>query len=234
MKKVILALTLSLASSCSLFRGKSDYLATEEYRNKPVYQKSILEDSEINLADAQKILNSRIQYPKKMNLAVIRLNSNVDNRSYYWTHNSNIEKNKIDDSFVTNFYKKLEANKNIQSVIPVPPSLIPNNPNINRLRSLGLRMQAHLILVINANTELQSNNIFQQDHKSETIAESYLIDTATGIIVSTGTYIDDALDKSISTDMSTEDALQRAKLESEKKVFANIANDVSNFLTKVL
>lgn len=234
MKNIILVLALALASGCSIFHKKSDYLETIEHQKKPIYQKSILEDSEINLADAQKILNSRIQYPKKMNLAVVRLNSSVSNRSYYWTHNSSVEKNKIDDSFVNSFYKKLEANKNIQSVIPVPPSLIPSNPNINRLRSLGLRMQAHLILVINANTDLQSNNIFQQDHKSETIAESYLIDTATGIIVSTGTYIDDALDKSTGTDMSSEDALQRAKLESEKKVFANIANDVSNFLSKVL
>lgn len=234
MKNIILVLTLSLTSGCSLFRKNSDYLESEEHRSKPVFTKSILDDTEINLGDASKILNSRIQFPKKMNLAIVRLSSKVDNQSYYWTRNSNLEKNKIDDSFVTNFYKKLESNKNIQSVIPVPPSLIPSNPNINRLRALALRMQAHLILVINADTQLQSDNIFSQNHKGETVAESYLIDTATGVIVSAGTYIDDAWDKSTSKDLSTEDALKRAKLESEKKVFANIANDVSNFLTKVL
>ena len=234
MKKIILALTLSLASGCSLFRKNADYLETQEHISKPVFTKSILDDTEINLAEAHKILYSRVQFPKKMNLAVVRLNSKVDNQSFYWTRNSNVEKNKIDDTFVTNFYKKLESNKNLQSVIPVPPSLIPTNPNINRLRALGLRMQAHLILVINADTQLQSDNIFNRNHKGETIAESYLIDTATGIIVSAGTYIDDAWEKSASNDLSTEDALMRAKLESEKKVFTNIAADVSNFLSKVL
>lgn len=235
MKNIILVFTVALATGCSMFRKKSDYLATEEYQNKPVFTKSILEDTaETNLADAQKILNSRIQFPKKMNLAIVRLSSKVDNQSFFWTRNSNLEKNKIDDAFIANFYTKLESNKNIQSVIPVPPSLIPNNPNINRLRSLALRLQAHLILVINSDTQLQSDNVFNQNHKGETVAESYLIDTATGIIVSAGTYIDDAWEKSASKDLSAEDALKRAKLESEKKVFANIATDVSNFLSKIL
>lgn len=233
MKNLILGFSVILMTSCSMFRANNDFMAQPEYQNRPALTKSILEDSDMDLKEAHKILNSRIVYPKKINLAVVRLNSNVTNNSFHWTKNSDTAKNKIDDNFISAFYNKLESNKNIQSVIPVPPSLIPANVNINRLRSLGLRMQAHLILVINSNSELNSDNVWSKNHKSETMAESYLIDTATGVIVTAGTYIDTALDQTTSNDMTTAEGLQRAKLESEKKVFANIANDVSLFLAKV-
>jgi hypothetical protein len=93
-------------------------------------------------------------------------------------------------------------------------------------------MQAHLILVIDSNSDLNSkfNLIIESTVKSITTADAYLIDTATGVILNAGTYTEVAELNKMQKDYHTADAMRRAKLESEKKVFAGIAKDISDFL----
>lgn len=232
--KCIFGLISLFLFSCASYRPNQDYMTEKAFREKPALKKSILDGAALNESEAQKVLNSRIQLPKKVKLAVLRMKSSVTNLSHF-ARTGDLKSDNIDDNFVNSFYKTLEENGNILSVIPVPPSLVAESMNINDIRGLAIRMQAHLILVVDANSDLNTDfKFFEQDTaKSITSADGYLIDSLTGVILTSGTYTDLAEVSKNSKDYDHAETMKRAKLESEKKVFGKIAKDVSAFLKKV-
>lgn len=56
-------------------------------------------------------------------------------------------------------------------------------------------------------------------------SDSYLIDTQTGIILSTNTYTKDAFTEKTAQDFDLYQTLERARAESEKKIYNILATD---------
>lgn len=233
LSKCVFALLCLFLFSCASYNPNQDFMTEKSFREKPVLKKSILEGAALNESEAQKILNSRVQLPKKVKLAVLRMKSSVTNLSYFHK-GASLKSDNIDDSFVTSFYKTLEENDNVSSVNPVPSSLISEGMNINDIRGVAIRMQAHLILVVDANSDLNTEfRFFDKDTaKSVTSADGYLIDSLSGVILTSGTYTNVAEVSKNSKDYDLAEVMKRAKLESEKKVFGQIAKDVNTFLKK--
>ncbi len=117
---------------------------------------------------------------------------------------------------------------------PVPRSLIANYPNFKQLRSSAVIVQADLLLVINSDTETNWDFKFNEASrvaKGKSNLEAYLMDVRTGIISLSGVYSDSAEVKFESNkDYDIQETMKRVKLESEKKVFSQLAKDILEFV----
>lgn len=116
----------------------------------------------------------------------------------------------------------------------MPRSLIANYPNFKQLRSSAVIVQADLLLVINSDTETNWDFKFNEASrvaKGKSNLEAYLMDVRTGIISLSGVYSDSAEVKFESNkDYDIQETMKRVKLESEKKVFSQLAKDILEFV----
>lgn len=237
MKKLVL-LTF-LFSSCASYHPKNEQystgIATTQIASTKVLNRSLLNTDNITEEVIQKILNSKIKIPTPARLAVVRLNNNAVFEEFsYSSRKITSNKYDMDDAFVESFFKTLDSSKKINRVIPLPVSLLPYNIDLRSLRIAAVTVQADLLLVINTNTDTNWDFKWSEGNsvgKGTTLLESYLMDVRTGIVPTTGVYSESAeVKKDNSKDYNVNETMRRARLESEKKVFASLAKDVIEFI----
>ncbi len=227
-----------LLSGCATYRPANEQYSgptNTQFASTKVLNRSLLNTENITEEIIQKILNSKIKIPTPARLAIVRLtnNSAIEELSYSIRKVSS-KKYDMDDAFVTGFYKTLDSSKKISRVIPLPLSLLPANIDLKSLRIAAVTVQADLLLVINSNTDTNWDFKWSEGTsfgKGTTLLESYLMDVRTGIVPTTGVYSESAeVKKDNSKDYDVAETMRRARLESEKKVFASLAKDIIDFI----
>ncbi len=232
MKILILASIFIFVGCSSASYNSKNY---NDNPKAPVLHRSLLDADGFSEAAIQQILNSKVKIPNQPRLGIIRLTNSSQVESYNYPKSlASASTYDIDDAFVSGFFKTIQSSKNIKNVVPVPRSLVQSNPNFKQLRMSAVIVQADLLLVINSDSE--SNWDFNWSEvnrvaKGKTNLEAYLMDVRTGIVVMSGVYSDISEIKFESEkDYDVSDLMKRAKFESEKKVFNQVAQELVQFV----
>lgn len=238
MKNLTFLYATLLISSCASYKAahiQQPDTAVYSLASTKVLNRSLLNTENVTEEIIQKILNSKIKIPTPARLAVVRLTNNTAYEEFnYSSRKISSKKYDMDDAFVNSFYKTLDSSNKISRVIPLPISLLPANIDLKSLRIAAVTVQADLLLVINTNTDTNWDFKWSEGNsygKGTTLLESFLLDIRTGIVPTTGVYSESAeVKKDSSKDYDLNETMRRARLESEKKVFASLAKDVVSFI----
>ncbi len=176
--------------------------------------------------DISTLLKTRIKLPAKIKIAIIKLQPKVEDSNY---RNYRMAKDPAVQALndTSPYLQDLLTGGQISAVL-VPESLVPAKADIKWIRNLGATMQAHLVLVVDSrNDRYEDMQVIKKGiAMSVSSADTYLIDTLSGAILSAKTYTKDAFTKKEETDYDTYRTLDRARVTSEQKIFKNLASDV--------
>lgn len=231
----LFALFLCLMGSCGTAK-----LATNSYSPAPIQEnqdyltKSLFnsKDKTISEEGIAQILDSEIQLPDTIRLAILNYASNSINRYYsaYW---SNEEFLKLQQSFIEIFKKKLSANSKVKQIILMPKLMIGTNPNILTLRESAVRLQADLFLVFSVNSDIYYKyKAFKKDEaKAYATAEALLMDVRTGIIPFSDIVTrENQVTKDNMIDLSSQDTQKRAENGAIQLTLEELSTRVNDFL----
>jgi hypothetical protein len=195
-----------------------------------------------NLRDASiaPMMQSKIKLPLKVKIAVIKLQVDDDPDDY---RSFQIKRDPIalSKSQTSDFLLDLlnEAPENFRkrefSSFLVPGSLVPKVANIKSIRKLGTTMHADLVLVIDSrNDKFREREVVKQSEVLSTAsADTYLIDTLSGVILSSHTYTKDSFLQKSDEDLTVYQTLGRARSLSEKKIFKKLVSDMRDEVDNV-
>lgn len=170
----------------------------------------------------QKVLSSRLEIPKSVSLAVVRLDSQGEGLQF----------RPFDEETVEILFKGLKSHPRVRSVIPVPETLLSKPVTLNSIRTAGVLVQADLVLVLKsvAAGDWQYRMFERDQAKTTIVVESFVLDTRTSIVPFTGVTSEQADVVKTATDYSIYETQMRSRIEGEKKAFKKIVADVSNLL----
>jgi hypothetical protein len=104
--------------------------------------------------DSQQWTTAKNTAPKKIRIAIVKLESKQYQRSYYWT---NEEYLKTQQSYLDLFSKKFEEFHRVINVSVIPELLISSNPTFVNIRESAVRTQADLVAIYSITSEIYSN-----------------------------------------------------------------------------
>ena len=129
-------MTMSILLSCSSAQKDYSYMSRKNYQSRSTLTKSLIDPlNPLSEDSIQKILDSKIKIPKRVNLAVTRMNSTNDFQ-------------RIDEEVAKSFYDKKNWGQRVQTIIPVPQVLINHPVNITGLRNSAVVLQADMLLLV--------------------------------------------------------------------------------------
>lgn len=227
MMKPALAAVLFGLVGCSSVQKDYDHMASEEYQGRATLRQSLVSASEpLNEAAVQKILSSKVELPKSINLAIVRLSDSRDGLDFQT----------IDQEIADKFYDKANWGSRVQSIIPVPQVMIAKPATFASLRQAAVLLQADALLIIKPVSYGDWKFQWFDDDKAKGITslEVLLLDTRTSVVPYTSVVtetVELAKDKS---DYSTYELMNRAKKASETKALLQVAPAVQKFITKAM
>ena len=188
----------------------------------PVLSSSLMGPEGFSEQAIQKVLSSRLEIPKSVSIAVVRLDS----------HGEGLQFRPFDEETVEILFKGLKSSPRVRSVIPVPDSLLSKPVTLNSIRTAGVLVQADLVLVLKSVAAADwQYRMFERDQaKTTVVVESFVLDTRTSIVPFTGVTSEQADVAKATTDYSIYETQMRARIEGEKKAFKKIVADVSSLL----
>lgn len=219
-KYLLCTIILSFLYSCSSAVKDYSYMNKNNYQSKPALTKSLIDSSKpLSESAIQKVLNSKVKIPKKVSLAVTRINS---------TH----EFQRIDEVIAKDFYDTKNWGKRVQTIIPVPQVLINDPVTIEGLRRSAVLLQADMLLIVMpysyGNWKFKW---FEQNRaRGTTSLEVLLLDIRTGVIPFTSIITETVEIKKDSKEYDNNELVSRARVSSEKKALIQVATQVEHFL----
>ena len=192
----------------------------------------------LNESSAKTLLRHDIKLPSKIKVAIIRLQPKSDENDYaeYKINRDPVAHAKNETStYLLDLLKDDSFDKHQITPVFVPESLIPAKANLDSIRKLGMTMQAELILVVDSrNDRILNKQIVKSDAVLMTSsADTYLIDTKSGAIVNANSYTKESFAKKDQKEFDIYQTLDRARAESEKKIYKNLAADIKDTLETV-
>lgn len=233
MRKIVIVLFFSLSLGCASGVDKVDLVHVQEAQ--------VFEDEKSVFYSYEKLLNTnhpsllktKVKLPYQVKVAIVRLEpKNIKNnyQSYKISQDIIKQSNNNTSQYLTELLNaKAELfNQHLLSAVIVPESLIPARADLKAIRNLAALMQAHLLLVLDSRIDrFQDKQIIKNNLAfSASSVDSYLIDTATGIIITTNSYTEEALSEKTSADFNLYQTLDRARSSTEKKIFKKLAFDI--------
>jgi hypothetical protein len=186
------------------------------------------------------IMQSKITLPAKVKIAVIKLQPEEDPnnyRDYQIKKDMSVLAKNDTSEFLLDLLNEAPENyrKREFTSFLVPKSLVPKVANIKWIRNLGATMQADLVLVVDSrNEKFRDQEVVKQTEVFSTAsADTYLIDTRTGIILSSHSYTKDAFLEKSDKDLTVYQTLDRARSSSEKKIFKKLVADMRDEVDSV-
>lgn len=221
---ILLLITLAtIATGCASASRGYDHMSTDDFQRRPQLTQSLLGSSDQFAEPAiQKILSTRVAFPRKVTLAIVRLS----------TSNEGLGFQKIDQELVDKFYNKENWGTRVLSVIPVPQMMIAKPATLTNLRQAAVLLQADALLIIKpvscADWRFQW---FEEDKaKATSTLEVLLLDTRTNIVPFT-TLVSETVElKKEKTDYSAYETMDRVKKASELKALVQVAPAVRLFI----
>lgn len=223
LKLVFLIAAFGLAG-CSLLRKDYDYMSSEDYQKKPQLRQSLINSSELlNEAAVQKILSSKVAFPRMINLAIVRLSESTDGLDFQM----------IDQEIADKFYNKTNWGNRVQSIIPLPQVMIAKPATLISLRQAAVLLQADALLVIKpvSYSDWKFQWFENDTAKGITSLEVLLLDTRTSVVPYTSIVTETVEIKKDNTDYSNHELMNRAKKASEMKALLQVASAVKKFMS---
>ena len=226
MKFYVLIAALFAITSCSSTKFKdTSHMDQAEYKAKPVITESLIDSSKpMDEAAIQRILDGKIQFPKRINLAILRLANSFNGFEFQL----------LDQAENESFYKLENWGPRVQSIIPVPQLLISKKITIESLRHAAVLLQADALLVIKpiSSSDWKFRWFDTKLVRGRTSLEVLLLDTRTSVIPFTGLVTETAVRERDNSDYGLADLLDMVAKESEAKALTKIAPAVKIFLEK--
>ncbi len=212
---------LLIFTGCSTLQKNTspDYLA--EYKNREPLAASLLDsEGKMDEGGIQKLLQSKIQLPQKMHLAILFFSENNQQR--------------ILSPRSESFFQLDSWGSQIQAISPMPQLLIGEKANLFTLRRAAALLQADLLLVMRPTTQTDWRTfLFRAEAKAVSAVEVLLLDVRTSVVlfsaISTGSV---QLDKE-ADDYSYREMLERAKAEGEFQAQEKVPELVRTFLARL-
>lgn len=206
--------------SCSSVQKDYGYMNKSDYQSRSTLTKSLVDPSKpLSEESIQKVLNSKIKIPNRVNLAVTR----IDSTSTF---------QRIDDDVAKSFYDKKNWGKRVQTIIPMPQVLVNYPISISGLRHSAVLLQADMLLIVMPSSYGNWKFRWFDNNKAKatTSLEVLLMDIRTGVIPYTSIITETIEVTKINKDEDNNELVTRAKISSEKNALIQVANQVQAFL----
>lgn len=236
--KFLLLLPLgALLAGCYNQRLMTD----RSYQDRPKLETSLFmgEDDAVSEEGVQRILASRITFPGKVKIALLRYEGPAEEQIaitrygyYYWRSEGYI---KLQQELLDTVQTRLMGSGKVIEAAPMPSLMVPREPTVTRLRNAAVRLQADLLLVYRITSDVYYDSfLFATDQvKAYCTVEALLLDTRTGIIPFTSVATRDILVDRLESDVNREDAMKRAHKLASLAALTVVADDLVAFVKAV-
>jgi hypothetical protein len=224
--KILIALMGLSMSACVSTQKNYEYMSDSNYQSKPGLSESLMNDDEqYSEASIQEVLNRKIVMPKKITLAVLKLNASGSGGDFQI----------LDQEIADQFYKLTNWGKRVQSIVPIPQVMLSSQVNLKSIRQSAVRLQADAVVIIKPMSYGDWKfDFLDKKAKGITTLEVLVLDTRTGLIPYTSLVSESAEILKAEEDFGTSEFVSRAKKTSEKRALLKVAPQVEKFLTQTL
>ena len=226
LKLVFSGMVLGLVA-CSTAQKNYDYMQSADYQKRTQLRHSLISTSEpLNETAVQKILSSKVAFPKSINLAIVRLAESNDGLDFQV----------IDQDIAEKFYNKANWGSRVQSIIPVPQVMFAKPATLASLRQAAVLLQADALLIIKpvSYSDWKFQWFDEDKAKGTTSLEVLLMDTRTSVVPYTSIVTETTEVLKDKADYNNHELLDRAKKTSETKALLQVAPAVQKFMTKAM
>ncbi len=223
---VLICLCAALSVNCSSAHKDFDHMTTKEYNTRPTLRQSLVNGSEpLSETAVQKILSSKISFPKQVSLAIVRLSETDDGLDFQT----------IDQDLSEKFYNKTNWGPRVQSIIPVPQVMLASPVTLIGLRQAAALLQADALLIIKPVSYGDWKFKWLEANKAKGITslEILLLDTRTSVVPFTSLVTETAEISKDSSEYTNDELTSRAKKASEVKALLQVAPAVQKFFSKI-
>jgi len=235
MKTFITLLSLSLLLCACGFQQQVQ--ANDEFNKQPsdtLLTQSLFNDkaSTISEEGIQKILDGNFKLPSKMRVAIVKLQSPQQKRSYWnWSWNDE-EYLKTEQSYIDLFAEKFKQSDKVSKVSIIPDLLISKTPSFTSIREAAVRMQADVVVVYSIASDIYSKyKIFSKDDiKAFATTQLILLDVRTGLIPFSSIITKDVLSQKKKEELNQSEAYARVQKEAVLLTIQETGQRIKDFL----
>lgn len=212
---------------CSSIRKKYDYMSEPDYQKKTKLTQSILSGSEVlSESDIQKILISKVSFPKKISLAVVRLFDSEEGMDFQT----------INNEIVDQFYNKALWGVRVNTVISMPQVMVSKPVTLSSLRQAAVLLQADALVIIKPASFSDWKFQWFEENKAKGITslEVLLLDTRTRVVPYTSLITETIEISKDKSDYNENELIARAKKASESKALLQVAPAISKFISTAM
>ncbi len=227
MKVLKIVLVATMLAGCSMAQKNYEPMAGSNYQHRPKLTQSLVNGSEpLSEVAVQKILSSKVSFPKLINLAIVRLSDNENG----------FEFQTIDKEIAEQFYIKSIWGNRVQSIIPMPQVMVASPVTLSALRQAAVLLQADALVIVKpvSYSDWKFQWFDKDKAKGITSLEVLLLDTRTSVVPFTALVTETAEVTKSGSDYSDYELMTRAKKASEAKALLQVAPVVQRFITKVM
>lgn len=179
---------------------------------------------------AQKILDGSYRLPQKIRVAVVKLESAQQRRSWW----SDEEYLKTQQSYLDLFTEKLKASARVTKLTVIPDLLLSKTPSFTQIREAALRMQADAVVVYAINGDLYANyKLFgKTDIKAFATTQLIVMDVRTGLVPFSTVVTKDFLSQKKKEELTEDEARRRIQHEAVLLTIGDSGSQLAAFLQK--
>ncbi|HEY6899949.1 MAG TPA: hypothetical protein VI233_04875 [Puia sp.] len=186
--------------------------------------------SSISEENIQRLLEGSYRLPASLRIAVVRLETNRQQRSswndeYY---------QKAQQSYLDSFTVRLKSSPRVASVVSVPGIMVSRSPSFTTIREAAVRMQCNMVLVYSVSGDYYSRyRVFAStDLKAFATTELLLMDVRTGMVPFSTTVTRDVLTKKVKGDLDYDQTRDRVLNEAALSTINDIGGKIVGFLSE--
>jgi hypothetical protein len=227
LQKITFAVLVFVLGGCAAVQKDFGHMSSAEYQMRPQLRQSLVNSSEpLNEAAIQKILSSKVAFPKTIHLAIVRLSESSDGLDFQM----------IDQEIAEKFYNKVNWGNRVRSIIPVPQVMIAKPATLTSLRQAAVLLQADALLIIKPVSYSDWKFQWFEDDKAKGITslEVLLLDTKTSVVPYTSIITETVEIRKDKADYGNDELMNRAKKASEVKALLQVAPAVQKFMSKTM
>jgi hypothetical protein len=220
--------------------GTPRMMTQPDYQERPTLEKSLFKGEGDNLSedDIQRMLSSRITFPSKMKVALMKFDPAQEEQrasryyGYYWRSEDYL---KLQQQYVDTLQSQLLASGRVGEATVMPTLLLPKEPTVTALRQATVRMQADLLLVYRISGDVYYDYVVfgRDDVKAYSTCELVVLDIRTGTIPFTTVATREVLSQKESTDLNQEDAMKRVQKDASLAALMAVSQELAGFFRAV-
>ncbi|MFT3705147.1 MAG: hypothetical protein QM802_22460 [Agriterribacter sp.] len=189
-------------------------------------------NASVSEENIQKILDGTYHLPAQLRVAIIRLEGNGQQKSYYWNYRSDEQYLKTQQSYLDLFIEKFKQSPRVTNVSIIPELLISKSPSFTNIREAAVRMQADIVVVYSVSSDLYAKYKFfsKADIKAFATTQLIVLDVRTGLIPFSAIVTKDALSQKTKEELDNTEAAGRIQHDAVLLTINDIGGKISGFL----